>query len=62
MSREENLEVPLKEEQFVDTREKSTMHKKFIAIAALLGLGISLKVGYNQYTNLSNDDLPEDTF
>lgn len=62
MSREENLEVPLKEEQFLETREKSNMHKKFIAIAALLGLGISLKVGYNQYTNLSNDDLPEDTF
>lgn len=33
-----------------------------IAIGALLGLGVSLKVGYKQYTNLPSEDLPEDTF
>ena len=38
------------------------MNKKFIAIAALLGLGISMKVGYKHYNNLSSNDLPEDTF
>ena len=38
------------------------MHKKMIAVAALLGLGLCLKVGYKQYATLSDSDLPEDTF